>query len=73
MVSEHTELHQTLGAIQSDIRHILKETQSLNANLSMLEIRMLAVEKFNVRVATYGSLVGLVLAALVTVSVRAIF
>ncbi len=73
MASENTELHQTLGAIQSDIRHILQSTQSLNSSISVLERRIVVVEKFNVRVTTYGSLVGLVLAALVSASVRTFF
>ncbi len=73
MSSESIELHQTLGAIQSDIRHILQSTQNLNSSISVLERRITVVESFNVRVKTYGSLVGLVLAALVSASVSTIF
>ncbi len=57
------EVHHMLGAIQSDVRHVLSSVNGLSGRLDNLERRITAVEKFNVRVLTIGSLVGVVLAA----------
>lgn len=57
------ELHHMLGAIQSDVRHVLTSVNSVTARLDNLEKRTTAVEKFNVRVLTLASILGAILAA----------
>ncbi len=58
-----TEVHHMLGAIQSDVRHVLTSVNGLTARLDSLEKRITAVEKFNVRVLTLASIIGVVLTA----------
>ncbi len=67
------ELHHMLGVIQSDVRHVLTSINSIQSRMDGVEKRVTAIEKFNVRVITLASFVGIAVAAFISGTVRQLF
>ena len=57
------EIHHMLGSIQSDVKHVLTTVTLLTGRIDGLEKRITAVEKFNVRVLTITTFIGVGIAA----------